>query len=191
MSGGGLNGAHHGGVLEALFAAGITPAAYCGVSAGALCAAYVAQYNTAASVAALRDYWLGLTRLRDVRAGGTVRAVWRALTGRSSLYTLDPLRQKLAAAITQPPVVPCVLGCVSLLSGQYLGLEVSTADGLRQAALASSTMPLMGEPVGDQALVDGGVAHVSPIGDAFRLVRRYGWDDAVILHANCWTWPLG
>lgn len=85
-------------MLRALFEAGIRPDVVLGTSVGAVNAAVVAAVPGAAAVKQLEDVWLGLGR------GGVFGASLRdrlamAVRSRTHLYSSDPLRELLEAAI--------------------------------------------------------------------------------------------
>lgn len=195
FSGGGTNGAHHGGVLEALIEKkGVTVDAVVGVSTGALAAGYLAQagFHWPAQCYRVQQFkaiWFQLQTPNDVRSGNWLTAAWRAITGKPSLYTLAPLQKRLTKHVVRPPQIPCELGVVSLDTGRYEGLRPNTALALRDAMLASASVPVVAPPINDR--VDGGVVHVSPLGPAFDLARRLGWmhDEVRILLSNCWARP--
>jgi NTE family protein len=134
-----------------------------GVSVGALNAALLAQeeYDR------LRDAWLQL-REEDVHQRyGWPLAVFRlAILKRLGAYDNTPLRRTIERhAAGRPFRIPAHAGRVSLRTGAY-ELVSSDAPDFLDAVWQSATIPVVWEPVGEAAWVDGGLRNVTPLGDA-------------------------
>jgi len=185
-SGGGSKGAFQGGVLESLCNRGIHLDGLVGVSTGSIQAGFL---STAApgldaqrkKLQELKDYWFSLRKAGDVYrkpllGDGTLGILCRLAFGKSSLYDFAPLREKLDKALAERPQRPVRLGVVELGTGDFVVERPVDRQGLRDAILASSSIPFFFPPVKPD-LVDGGVRDIAPVAAAFRLAAEMIDDD--------------
>jgi len=104
--------------------------------------------------------------------------ILKILFGRRSILGIEPLIKQINASVNLADVkTDYRCGFVSLVSGEYIPCKHVEFGGdnenFRKAILASSTMPLIWEPVdkikiGNETydeLVDGGVRNISPLKD--------------------------
>lgn len=166
LSGGGAKGAfqvgaervlreEHGYEWERIF----------GISVGALNATLLAQQQ----YGRLHRVWTTIREQDVYRKFSWPRVAWRlAVRRKLGAYDHRPLRALIERhAARRPFVVPAHVGRVSLLSGAYdlVDSDVPEAEFL-DAVWQSATMPIIWEPIGDGAWVDGGLRNVTPLGDA-------------------------
>lgn len=177
LSGGGFLGNFHIGALEEIADREEKPyGALMGVSAGALIVEKLAEYRKAdfrEAVADVRDIWTPITN-KDIHKRhcpfGALHALWK-----SSIRNSKPLA-KLVQKGMRPKLVHdgeyiVGLGAVNLDTGEY---EIFREDfvPLHLAVLASSSYPLMFEPVhipGKGLYTDGGVHSVTPLSSLIAL----------------------
>jgi hypothetical protein len=193
-SGGGLNGSHHGGVIEAFNSENIVFDGFVGISTGALAAGFMSQYKNTIEfqkngIADYKKTWLELKSIDDILQLSKLRAIWRIITGKPSIGTLVPLEKRIDNYIKIPPKVPCGIGVVSLNNAKYETLYPQTIDDLKEAMLASCSMPVYSPPIGTKSLMDGGMKHVSGLAAAFELIKRNKFVKATIVSSDCWDWP--
>ncbi len=134
-----------------------------GVSVGALNASLLAQQ----AYRELNDIWLNI-READVyrKFAWPVIALRLGLLRKLGLYDGTPLRDFIQRKVAgRPFVVPAHVGRVSLVSGQYELVPSDSKDFL-EAVWHSATMPIIWEPIGPNAIVDGGLRNNTPLGDA-------------------------
>lgn len=166
LSGGGAKGAFQVGAEQVLREeGGFEWEGIFGVSVGALNGALLAQRE----YPRLAQVWNTITERDVYKKFGWLKVAWRlALQHKTGLYDGSPLRATIQKWIAgRPFVVPFHVGRVSLVSGLYE--MVSTPDpGILDAIWASATMPVIWEPVGPQAYVDGGLRNVTPLGDTLK-----------------------
>jgi NTE family protein len=172
LSGRASLGAVHAGMLRALYEHGITADVLVGTSAGALNAAFVASRpQTEQTARELADVW------RDLRREDLFPVSMRALLGglcrtRDHLVPDHMLRRlvrrhcqfdDLAGATTPLHVV-----AYDLIAGREVLLSGGPAV---DAIMASASIPGVFPPVaiGEQLLIDGGVANTTPISHAVGL----------------------
>ncbi len=168
LSGGGANGGFQAGALLALHRLGYRPDVVAGVSAGALNAVGYAVHGPEWLV----DRWMRL-RTRDVTTtDGVSRIAWRILRGALGLQRADGLARVVEEAVSGPlpEDAPTVLiGLVDYETGQYRTVHASelTVSELREAVIASATIPLQWPPVPfrGRLSVDGGVRRNVPLED--------------------------
>lgn len=176
LSGGGSKGAYQAGVLKHILGESkIKYDVYCGVSVGALNAAFLAMYANGQEVQAsesLLQIWQTI-RTKDVRKGwfpfGKLHALWKP-----SVYNSAPLiklvRERLDVDAIRASGKELAVGAASLTTGDY---RVFTHDyhDVAGAVLASSAFPAMLCPVklDDELWTDGGVRDVTPIKAAIDL----------------------
>ncbi len=164
LSGGGAKGAFQVGAEEVLRReAGFTWDRIFGVSVGALNGALLAQLE----YDRLQQVWQTIREQDVYDKAGTLRLVWRLLIlGKRGLYDNSALRKTIEKhAGGRPFKVPLHVGRVSLTSGAYELVDSDQPDIL-DAIWQSATMPVIWEPIGAKALVDGGLRNVTPLGDA-------------------------
>ncbi|MCP3142384.1 patatin-like phospholipase family protein [Pyxidicoccus xibeiensis] len=166
LSGGGAKGAFQVGAERVLREVhGFRWERIFGVSVGALNAALLAQH----AFKELNDVWLNI-RETDVyrKFPWPVIALRLGLLRKLGLYDGTPLRDFIYRnAAGRPFVVPAHVGRVSLVSGNY-ELVPSEAKDFLDAVWQSATMPVIWEPIGPTAIVDGGLRNVTPLGDALQ-----------------------
>jgi NTE family protein len=171
LSGGGVKGAFQLGVLHRWLSEGRKYDIYCGVSVGAINAAYLAQFMKSESAEAfkgLRDLWMSIDD-SDVKKGwclGKLAALWK-----TSLYDSSPLR-----SLVQSQIDPVRLSmCGQKLRIISVSLDTGKAhcanewdDKIHDRILASAAFPAMLTPIRIQGelFVDGGVRNVTPLGAA-------------------------
>ena len=164
LSGGGARGAFQVGAEEVLRQeAGFAWERILGVSVGALNGTLLAQHE----YGRLLEVW------RTIREKDVYRKVWwpviafrLAVLKRAGVYDGTPLRETIRRhAAGRPFRVPIHVGRVSLVSGAYELVNNDAAEFL-DAVWHSATMPIIWEPIGPEALIDGGLRNVTPLGDA-------------------------
>ncbi|NTX16989.1 patatin [Myxococcus llanfairpwllgwyngyllgogerychwyrndrobwllllantysiliogogogochensis] len=134
-----------------------------GVSVGALNAAVIAQNE----YERLTNLWMNL-RESDVyrKFPWLVVALRLGVLNKLGFYDNTPLRDLVERNLVgRPFAIPAHVGRVSLTSGLY-ELVSSDASDFIPAVWQSATMPVIWEPIGPQAIVDGGLRNVTPLGDA-------------------------
>ena len=147
-----------------------------GVSVGSLNGGMLAQnrYHE------LKSLWSTLTDDDVYEGKSTLAIIWRLLRGKKSALTNDPLRKQLQANFHLRDVdkkYDLRVGVVSLETGLYSVMKPSdfiTDEEFRKAILASTSVPIVWEPVDEisllggrhlRNLVDGGLRNISPLGD--------------------------
>jgi NTE family protein len=183
LSGGGARGAFELGALEYMHEK--QPSFFdfqiiAGVSVGALNGVMLAQNK----FEALQKLWTDIAN-EKVYSGHLPKTVFeyvglilKILFGRRSILGIEPLMNQIKDTVNLADVkTDYRCGFVSLVSGEYVPCKHVEFGGdnenFRKAILASSTMPLIWEPVdkikiGNQTyeeLVDGGVRNISPLKD--------------------------
>jgi NTE family protein len=183
LSGGGARGAFELGALE--YIREKQPSYYdfqiiAGVSVGSLNGVMLAQNK----FEALQKLWSDIAN-EKVYSGKLPTGLWeylgliiKTLFGRRSILGIEPLIKQINEVVNLADVkTDYRCGFVSLVSGEYVPCKHTEFgndnDNFRKAILASSTMPLIWEPVGEikignqsyTELVDGGVRNISPLKD--------------------------
>lgn len=172
LSGGGSKGAWQAGALEVLCGAGRVYDVCCGVSVGALGAAFLGRFPPGEDARAARELvaiWEGL-ETRGVRRHhfplSFLHGLWRP-----SFYDSTPL-DRLVRSRLDPDVLRASgrrvrVGAVCLADGRYRLFDESSPH-IVDAVLASAAFPAMLEPVAiDGALhIDGGLRDVTPLAAA-------------------------
>lgn len=193
LSGGGAKGAYQVGVLRRwIFDQGRDYDVLCGVSVGAINAGFLAQ----AEPGKLKTYWQMLEdmwrRANDASVkrtwwGGYLAAMWKP-----SVYDTAPLNSWIRKGISAEKIVASGrqlrVGAVCLDDGAYKAAGEKDPD-IVSWILASSSFPVFFAPVriAGAAWTDGGVRHVTPIGEAIKL----GADDIdVVVCSNPDAEPL-
>lgn len=136
-----------------------------GVSVGALNATLIGQ----GEYRRLLDVWRSIREQDVYRKFSWFGVGLRiALLKRRGMYDNRPLRATLERhAAGRPFEIPVHVGRVSLVTGDY-ELVRENDPGFLDAVWHSTTMPVIWEPVGERAWVDGGVRNVTPLGDALK-----------------------
>ncbi|WP_402466878.1 patatin-like phospholipase family protein [Isoptericola aurantiacus] len=171
LGGGGVRGAVHVGMLQALFEAGVRPDLLVGTSIGAINGAAVAADPTPAVVPRLLEAWASPT------AASVYSEPWYRQVGhlaRSRIHLYDPA--KLRALITE------TLGEHRTFADLRVQLVVAAASieraaehwfdsgSLVDAVQASASVPgaLPPTEIDGEHFVDGGVVDSIPLGEAVR-----------------------
>lgn len=153
LSGGGARGYAHAGVLQALEEMGIFPDAVAGVSAGSIIGtAYAAGMNA-------KELW-------DFAQGANLRKALFPNMSFSGLISLNYVHDYLAKHIPHERIEdlprPFTIGVSNLNSGE---IELWTEGPLREAVMASCSIPLVFHPVeiDGHIYVDGGLLMNLPV----------------------------
>jgi NTE family protein len=170
LSGGGAKGGYTAGCLNYLL--GDIQTKYdiiCGVSAGAVNGAFLAQYSSGQEkLAALEmsDMWLQLDTPKVYKRWipfGRLHALWK-----SSFYNSAPLQQLIREHIKLDKIrmsgKSVNVGTVSLTSGQYIVFN-QTSDHFIDAVIASASFPTAFQPISflGQVWTDGGTQEITPL----------------------------
>ena len=183
LSGGGAKGAFQLGALE--YIRENKPSFFdfsiiAGVSVGSLNAVMLAQDK----FTQLQKLWKEISNNKVYTGAlpqGVLEYLWlviRILFGARAILGIRPLMRQIESDVNLADVkVDYRCGFVSLVTGEYVPCKHTDFgndnENFRKAILASSSMPLIWEPVNDvrvnagiyQQLVDGGVRNVSPLKD--------------------------
>ena len=166
LSGGGARGAFQVGAEQVLRTeGGFEWEQVFGVSVGALNGALIAQH----AYDRLEEIWQSITEKEIYRKVGRFKVAWRlAMQHKTGLYDSSPLRATIEKYLGGNPfLIPLHVGRVSMVSGLYE--TVSSPDPeMLDAIWQSTTMPVIWEPIGPQAFVDGGLRNVTPLSDTLR-----------------------
>jgi NTE family protein len=170
LSGGGSKGAFEVGVLQRLMGEEeIDYDLLCGISVGAINAAYVAQ----TPLAHPRDAAARLRAIWDTVTTAKIRRNWFPFRELSSVYDSRPLhdwiRSELKVAAIRSSGRRLRIVSVSFGTGEPFVADEQTPD-LTEWVVASSAFPVMLTPVrirGD-LWTDGGLRSVTPLGEAIR-----------------------
>jgi len=184
LSSGGARGSFEIGVLEELILnRGLDFHIFCGISAGALNAALLAQAlydddpatsinNLKKSFMALRDIWLkGIAGNQSIFRKRILGIVGVPL-GADSIYDVSPLKELLSRFVNPKDLASSKrdlrIQHVALETGEIAAVNGSEPDILKHI-LASAAVPFSFPPVelGGKHHVDGGVLDNSPLGTAF------------------------
>lgn len=177
LSGGGTKGAFQVGAEQVLREeGGFEWERIFGISVGALNGALLAQ----GEYQRLLDVW------RTIRQEDVYRKVWwpviawrLAVSRKTGIYDAGALRKTIEKHVAGRPFrIPLYVGRVSLTSGAY-EIVSSDAPDILDAIGHSATMPVIWEPIGKAAWVDGGLRNVTPLGDALDL------DPTALVVINC------
>jgi NTE family protein len=164
LSGGGAKGAFQVGAERVLREVhGFRWERIFGVSVGAVNATLLAQQ----AYKELNDIWLNI-RETDVyrKFPWPVIALRLGFLRKLGLHDGTPLRDFIQRhASGRPFKVPVHVGRVSLVSGDYELVPCDAKDFL-DAVWQSATIPVIWEPIGPKAMVDGALRNVTPLGDA-------------------------
>jgi NTE family protein len=172
LSGGGAKGAFQVGVLQGLISRKkVKFETAVGTSTGSIQAAAVAQDD----ISSLVKFWTDLKGPDDIfkSRGGTFLSI---LGGQPSLYSTDPLRKLLKAAIDEQKIratgKKLRIRVVNITTGQAITIA-ENADDLADWVYASCAMPFVFPPLlsrsaqgVEEQWVDGGVRDVTPLDEA-------------------------
>lgn len=172
LSGGGAKGAFQVGVLQALIERKkVDFEVAVGTSTGAIQAAAVTQDD----IPALVKFWTDLEGPDDIykNRGGTLLSI---ITGQPSIYTTDPLRKLLKAAIDEQKIrasgKKLRIRIVNITTGKAITVA-ENASNLADWVYASCAMPFVFPPLLskssaglEEQWVDGGVRDVTPLDEA-------------------------
>ena len=161
-------------MLRALFEAGIRPDVVLGTSVGAVNAAVVAAVPGAAAIKQLEDVWLRLGRAGVFGASLRDRLAV-AVRSRTHLYSSDPLRELLEAAIPVSRIEDLWLPFQCVAASIERAVDHWFTEGpLIDAVLASCAVPGLLPPVeiGGEHYLDGGLVDSIPVGRAAELGAR-------------------
>jgi NTE family protein len=177
LSGGGTKGAFQVGAEQVLREqGGFEWERIFGVSVGALNGLLLAQGEHQR----LLDVWHTIRQEDAYRKVWWPIIAWRlAVLRKAGIYDASALRKTIAKhAAGRPFKIPLYVGRVSLTSGGYEIVSSESPDIL-DAVWHSATMPIIWEPIGKGAWVDGGLRNVTPLGDALAL------DPSALVVINC------
>ena len=166
LSGGGTKGAFEAGAEQVLREeGGFEWERIFGVSVGALNGALIAQ----------GEYQRLLNVWRTIRQDDVYRKVWwpiiawrLAVQRKTGIYDGSALRKTIEKHVAGRPFrTPLYVGRVSLTSGDYETVSSDVPEReMLDAIWESATMPVIWQPIGKGAWVDGGLRNVTPLGDA-------------------------
>lgn len=171
LSGGGVKGAFEAGVILALAERGFTWNVMAGVSAGALNAAFMAQFAPADQLYGASE----LVKLWHSVADKDIKKRWfpfgklHALS-KGGLFNTEPLHVLIKKHLDPKKLatsgVELAIGAVSLNTGVYKYVGATTPD-IDKWVLASSAFPVAFPPVeiDGELWVDGGIRDCTPITD--------------------------
>ncbi len=172
FSGGGAKIHYHAGAARALLSAHSDYALFAGVSAGAVIAAYLAQFPCGFEEEASHCLEALLESLRRKHVYrrwwpfGLAEGLWRG-----SFYSAEPLHRLLQQELSMEAVRrsgrKLRVGAVGLTGGEFVLFDES-CENLREAVAASAAFPGLLNPVElqGQLYVDGGVRNYTPIAAA-------------------------
>ncbi|MEW2549716.1 patatin-like phospholipase family protein [Streptomyces sp. NPDC047002] len=175
LGGGGALGAQEVGMLQALFAAGITPDLVVGTSVGAINGAAVAADPSAGAVERLTGLWTGLGRAGVFSGSLADRLATVVRSGGTHLYSADPLRELLAAHLPVEHIEDLALPFQCVAAGIEGAAEHWFTEGpLADAVVASCSVPGLLPParIGGRHYIDGGLVNSIPVGRAVALGAR-------------------
>jgi NTE family protein len=171
LSGGANRGALEVGALLALLENGIRPQILIGTSVGAINAALLAVNPTLEGARWLEKIWLEASE-NIVSRKDYVSALWRLLTGRSSLYNSKKLKELLEAyfpknirLFSDIKGAELYITAVDLHNGELRVFGKDKSESVIDAIMASSALPIVLAPwkYEGRAYVDGGVVSDLPM----------------------------
>lgn len=196
LSGGGAKGAFQFGAVKyieekvKITHPEFTFSLIAGVSVGALNGGMLAMDK----YEAMKTLWNTISDDKVYSGNSTLAIIWRIITGNKSALNNAPLTKILAEHFRLADINPTFnyrLGIVSLPSGEYVSLSPSQFESdkeFQKAVLASTSIPVIWEPVQSirlkdgleyRANVDGGLRNISPLGDVI------DEDPDIIVIINC------
>ncbi len=152
LSGGGVRGFAHLGLLQLLDELQLQPAAIAGTSAGAIAGALYASGKTATEILAL---------LKSNSFFGWGNIAWR----QKGIFTMETVLKLLKEVIKTDDFnalsIPLFMACTDLKKGQSV---IFSQGALFKPVIASASVPVFFEPVKHEnmLLVDGGVLNNFP-----------------------------
>lgn len=167
LSGGGTRGAFQVGAEQVLREeGGFRWERIFGVSVGALNGVLLAQ----GEYQRLLEVWHTIRQEDVYRKCSWPVIAWRlAVQRKAGIFDGSALRATIHRhAAGRPFRIPFYVGRVSLVSGSYEVVSSESPDIL-DAVWHSATIPIIWEPIGKGAWVDGGLRNVTPLGDAIDL----------------------
>jgi NTE family protein len=171
LGGGGVRGAVHVGMLQALFEAGIEPDLVVGTSIGAITGAAVAAEPRLSVVDRLTDSWSS-PAANAVYGEPWYRQLGRFARSRIHLYDPETLRELIRTSVAgrttfEELEVPLVVSaaCIERSAEHWFD-----SGPLVEAVLASASVPgaLPPTQIGDHHYLDGGLVNSIPLGEAVR-----------------------
>jgi NTE family protein len=174
LSGGARMGAVQVGILRALSAAGVRPAALVGTSAGAFNAAFVAFHPEDERFDGLRGVWQDL-QFHRIFNRNPLRMYFNAAVRRDRIYSNGELRhllQRIEPDDLGAAKLPLHVVATNLSSGEK---AVFSTGSVVQTVLASSAIPGFFPPVsiGGELYVDGAVTANLDLDTAVALGARH------------------
>ncbi|CAM3849135.1 patatin-like phospholipase family protein [Isoptericola cucumis] len=171
LGGGGVRGAVHVGMLQALFEARVRPELVVGTSIGAINGAAVAAEPSVAVVDRLVDAWSSTTAT-EVYGEAWYRQLGRLARSHTHLYDPAALRRLIAGTLGEHATfedleVPLVVAAASIERASEHWFD---SGPLVEAVLASASVPgaLPPTEIGGEHFVDGGMVNSIPLGEAVR-----------------------
>lgn len=171
LGGGGVRGAVHVGMLQALFEAGVRPGLVVGTSIGAINGAAVAADPGLSVVDRLGDAWASPTA-NEVYGEPWYRQLGRLARSRTHLYDPAALRRLIAGTLGERTTfedlqVPLVVAAASIERASEHWFD---SGPLVDAVLASASVPgaLPPTEIDGEHFVDGGMVNSIPLGEAVR-----------------------
>ncbi len=170
LSGGGSKGAYQAGALQHIL--GTLRKQYdiiCGVSVGAINAAYIAQFaagEEALAAEEMKNLWLRIDT-KDIYKRWFPFGRWHALW-QPSFYNSQPMTDLITKNISHERILKSKkrvsVGAVSLSSGKYTIFGEGHPDFIK-AVIASAAFPVMLSPIkiGNQLWSDGGSKEITPL----------------------------
>lgn len=171
LGGGGVRGAVHVGMLQALFEAGIRPDLVVGTSIGAITGAAVAAEPRSSVVERLTESWSS-PAANSVYGEPWYHQLRRFARSRIHLYDPEPLRELIRVGVGDRSTfedleIPLVVSasCIETASEQWFD-----RGPLVEAVLASCSVPgaLPPTEIDGRHYLDGGLVNSIPLGEAVR-----------------------
>ncbi len=170
LSGGGARGALQAGALQGLWEADIVPDFFVGTSVGALNSLFLAAWGVSGdTIQDLHQTWLKV-RKHDIFPGNALSAALRYARGLDSLFNGDALSAFMGKQLPSRTMTfgdlqaPCYFTAADLRTKRLYLFGEYAASSCLEAAVASSSIPVMHPPVAYQSLqlVDGGIIENVP-----------------------------
>lgn len=153
LSGGGIKGMSHAGVIKALEGVGVRPNIISGVSAGSIVGALYADGKSPDEIA-------------EIFENVEFRKMTKLQRPNSGFFTMDPfekyLKSKLKARTFEELKIPLRIVATNLDTGH---IEIFSKGNLLDAVMASSSVPILFKPrvINGHNYVDGGVLQNFPV----------------------------
>ncbi|WP_019135503.1 patatin-like phospholipase family protein [Cellulomonas massiliensis] len=171
LGGGGVRGAVHLGMLQALFDEGIRPGLVVGTSIGAINGAALAADPTPGVLERLVETWAS-PAAAAVYGDSWPRQLRRLAQSRTHLNSAEPLRRLLVDILGEDATfesleVPLAVTAASIERAAEVWFD---SGPLVPAVLASSSVPGVLPPteIGGEHFIDGGIVNSIPLGEAVR-----------------------